>query len=222
MAPPEGCVGLLTTNVNPAMAPWGGCKKTVGNNPWSVAAPAGRHHPMVLDIANTVVGRGKIYLARQKGVAIPAGWAMNAAGESTTDPVDALAGIILPMGEHKGYGISVMLDVLSGVLSGSAFGTGVHGPYQMENRSGCGHLMICVNIEAFLSLSEFNVRMEKLIAELKSVPLDKGFDEIFYPGEIEIRNEECHLRYRVQLPDQTLVSLAKLARETSLQSRLPF
>jgi LDH2 family malate/lactate/ureidoglycolate dehydrogenase len=222
MAPPEGCIGILTTNASPAMSPWGGCKKTVGNNPWSVAAPAGRHHPMVLDIANTVVARGKIYLARQKGLPIPAGWAMNAAGEPTTDPAEALAGIILPMGEHKGYGISVMLDVLSGVLSGSAFGTGVHGPYQTENRSGCGHLMICLNIEAFLPLSEFNARIEKLIAELKSVPLAKGFDEIFYPGEIEIRNEERNLRDGVQLPDQTLVSLAKLAQETGLESRLPF
>ena len=222
MAPPEGCIALLTTNASPAMAPWGGRQKSVGNNPWSVAAPAGRYSPMVLDIANTVVARGKIYLARQKGLAIPAGWAMSAAGESTTDPVEALAGIILPMGEHKGYGISLMLDVLSGVLSGSAFGTGVHGPYQTENRSGCGHLMICLNIEAFLPLSEFNARMEKLIAEIKSVPLAKGFDEIFYPGEIEIRNEERHLRDGVQLPEQTLVSLANLARETGLESRLPF
>jgi LDH2 family malate/lactate/ureidoglycolate dehydrogenase len=177
---------------------------------------------MVLDIANTVVARGKIYLARQKGLTIPAGWAMSTTGEPTTDPLEALAGIILPMGEHKGYGISVMLDVLSGVLSGSAFGTGVHGPYQTESRSACGHLLICLNIEAFLPLSEFNARMEKLIAELKSVPLAKGFDEIFYPGEIEIRNEERYLRDGVQLPEQTLASLTKLAQETGLESRLPF
>jgi hypothetical protein len=82
--------------------------------------------------------------------------------------------------------------------------------------------MICLNIEAFLPLSEFNVRMVMLIAELKSVPLAKGFDGILYPGEIEIRNEKRHLRDGVQLPDQTLVSLAKLARETGLESRLPF
>ena len=71
-------------------------------------------------------------------------------------------------------------------------------------------------------MSQFNARMEKLIAELKSVPLAKGFGEIFYPGEIEIRNEERHVRDGVQLPDQTLVSLAKLARESGLESRLPF
>lgn len=222
LAPPEGCIGLLTTNASPAMAPWGGRKKTVGNNPWSVAAPAGSHPPMVLDIANTVVARGKVFLARQKGVPIPAGWAINAAGEPTTDPAEALAGIILPMGEHKGYAISVALDVLSGVLTGSAFGTGIHGPYQTEHRGGCGHLMIALNIEAFLPLTEFNIRMERLIDELKSVPLAKGFDEIFYPGEIEARNEERYLREGLHLPEQTLADLTKLGRETGRAALLPF
>jgi LDH2 family malate/lactate/ureidoglycolate dehydrogenase len=222
MAAPEGCIGILTTNASPAMAPWGGRKKTVGNNPWSVAAPAGSHPPMVLDIANTVVARGKVFLARQKGVPIPAGWAINAAGESTTDPVEALAGIILPMGEHKGYAISVALDVLSGILTGSAFGTGVHGPYQAERRGGCGHLMIAMNIEAFLPLTEFNMRMERLIDELKAVPLAKGFKEIFYPGEIEARNEACYLREGLRLPEETLADLARLAKETDREALLPF
>jgi LDH2 family malate/lactate/ureidoglycolate dehydrogenase len=222
LATPEGCIGLLTTNASPAMAPWGGRKKTVGNNPWSVAAPIGSHPPMVLDIANTVVARGKIFLARQKGLPIPTGWAINAAGESTTDPVEALAGIILPMGGHKGYAISVALDVLSGILTGSAFGTSVHGPYQAEHRGGCGHLMIALNIETFLPLTEFNIRMERLIDELKSVPLAKGFDEIFYPGEIEARNEERYLREGLQLPEETLADLAKLAKETGREAFLPF
>ena len=177
---------------------------------------------MVLDIANTVVARGKVFLARQKGLPIPAGWAINAAGEPTTDPAEALAGIILPMGEHKGYSISVALDVLSGVLTGSGFGTGVHGPYQTEHRSGCGHLMIALNIEAFLPLAEFNARMERLIAELKSVPLAKGFDEVFYPGEIEARNEERCLREGLHLPEQTLTDLAQLAKEAGLEALLPF
>lgn len=222
LAPPEGCIGVVTTNASPAMAPWGGRKKIVGNNPWSVAAPAGSRPPMVLDIANTAVARGKIFLARQKGVPIPSGWAINAAGEPTTDPIEAVAGILLPMGGHKGYAISVMLDVLSGVLTGSAFGAGVHGPYQTEHRGGCGHLMVALNIEAFLPPAEFNARMERLIADLKAVPLAKGFDEVFYPGEIEARNEARFLKEGLHLPEQTLADLAKLARETDREALLPF
>ena len=86
MAARAGCIGFLSTNASPAMAPWGGRRKMVGTNPWSWAAPAGSLAPMVLDIANTGVARGKIYLARQKGQPIPEGWAIDADGAPTTDP----------------------------------------------------------------------------------------------------------------------------------------
>ncbi len=117
----EGCVMFLTTNGGPAMAPWGGRKKIIGTNPWSVAAPVGSRAPFVVDMANTGVARGKIYLARNKRLPIPLGWAINNAGEPTTDPQEAIDGIILPMAEHKGYAIAAMVDVLSGVLTGSGF-----------------------------------------------------------------------------------------------------
>lgn len=93
---------------------------------------------MVLDIANTGVARGKVYLAKQKGQPIPEGWALDAAGAPTTDPAAAIDGIILPMAQHKGYAIALMMDMLSGVLTGSAFGARVTGPYQTEHRSGAG------------------------------------------------------------------------------------
>lgn len=222
MAPPEGCVAFLSTNASPAMAPWGGRKKTVGTNPWSIAAPAGRHPPMVLDIANTGVARGKIYLAKQKGLAIPEGWAISSSGEPTTDPQEAIDGIILPMAGHKGYAIALMMDVLSGVLSGSAWGTGVHGPYQYDHPSGAGHLYVAMKVEAFRPVSEFNSSMESLIAELKSVPLAKGHDEVFYPGEPEARNEALNRREGLQFPDDTIADLTKVAREFGLESKLPF
>jgi len=218
MAARAGCVGFLATNASPAMAPWGGRKKTVGTNPWSWAAPAGRHAPMVLDIANTGVARGKIYLARQKGLPIPEGWAINAAGAPTTDAAEAIDGIILPMAQHKGYAIAVIMDMLSGVLSGSAFGAGVHGPYQTEHRSGAGQFMIALNIAAFQPLEEFCARMEKYIAELKAVPLAQGFDEIVYPGELEARSEARNRAEGILLPEDTGKDLRKLADTFGLQS----
>ena len=127
----------------------------VGTNPWSWASPAGSHAPMVLDIANTGVARGKIYLARQKGLPIPEGRAINAAGAPTTDPAEAIDGIILPMAQHKGYAIALMMDMLSGVLTGSGFGSEIAGPYQAERRSRAGQLMIALNIESMQPLAEF-------------------------------------------------------------------
>jgi LDH2 family malate/lactate/ureidoglycolate dehydrogenase len=220
MAARAGCIGFLSTNASPAMAPWGGRTKTVGTNPWSWAAPAGRHPPMVLDIANTGVARGKIYLAKQQGLPIPEGWAINAAGAPTTDPSEAIDGIILPMAQHKGYAIAVIMDMLSGVLTGSAFGAAVHGPYQTEHRSGAGQLMITLDIGAMQPLAEFGARMDRYIAELKSVPLAQGYDEVVYPGEIEVRNDARNRSEGILLPPDTLADLRRLSDELGIP--LPF
>jgi LDH2 family malate/lactate/ureidoglycolate dehydrogenase len=216
----EGCVMQLTSNGGPAMAPWGGRKKIIGTNPWSVAAPAGAHPPFVMDMANTGVARGKIYLARQKRQPIPLGWAINAAGQPTTDPQEAIDGIILPMAEHKGYAIATAVDLLSGVLTGSGFLSAVHSPYKTAEKSNCGHLVIALNIEAFQPLAQFNSRMQQYIAEIKSVPLAQGVDEVFYPGEMEARNDVRNRKLGLQFPEDTLADLARIARETGLESTL--
>jgi len=221
MAPPAGCIMFLSTNASPAMAPWGGRQKSVGNNPWSWAAPAGRHAPLVLDIANTAVARGKVYLARQRGTKIPEGWAVDARGVPTTDPEAALAGIIQPMAGHKGYAISVVMDMLSGILTGSGWGPGVFGPYQAEQRSGAGHLLIALNVEVFQPLGAFNARMEEMIAGLKGAPLADGTAEIFYPGEIEARNDVRNRRDGLALPADTLEDLVELADELGIRELWP-
>lgn len=217
----EGCVMLLTSNGGPAMAPWGGRKKIIGTNPWSIAAPAGSLPPFCVDMANTGVARGKIYLARNKRQPIPEGWAINAAGEPTTDPQEAIDGIILPMAGHKGYAIAAMVDMMSGVLTGSGFLSAVHSPYKTAEKSNCGHMMIAMNIEAFQPLAQFHQRMQAFIGELKSVPLAKGCDEVFYPGEMEARNDAENRKQGLALPDDTCADLKRIARETELEKKLP-
>jgi LDH2 family malate/lactate/ureidoglycolate dehydrogenase len=96
-------------------------------------------------------------------------------------------------------------------LSGSAFGAGVHGPYQTEHRSGAGQFMIALNIAAFMRLTEFGECMQRYISELKSVPLAQGFDEIVYPGELEARSEERNRAEGILLPEDTRADLRKLA-----------
>ena len=218
----EGCMMFCATNGGPAMPPWGGMRKVIGTNPWSVATPAGRHAPFVVDMANTGVARGKIYLARQKRQPIPLGWALDVNGAPTTDPQAAIDGIILPMAEHKGYAIAMMVDVLSGVLTGSGFLTQVHSPYKTAEKSNCGHLFIALNIEAFQPLEQFNARMERYVAELKAVPRAQGFDEIFYPGEIEARNDERNRLEGIAFPADTIADLTRIAKETGLEAKLPF
>ena len=216
MASDDGCVGFMSTNASPAMAPWGGREKRVGTNPWSLASPAGRYAPMALDIANTAVARGKLYLARQHGEDIPEGWAIDEDGRPTTDPVAGIAGNILPFAEHKGYAIAVMMDVLSGVLSGSHFGADVVGPYVPEGRSGVGHLAIALNIESFRPLSDFCRDMERLVESIKAAPKAPGTNEIFYPGELEARADAHHRTIGIALPRDTIDELNAGARNLGI------
>jgi LDH2 family malate/lactate/ureidoglycolate dehydrogenase len=211
MAAMQSCVMMLTTNGGPAIAPWGGRKKIIGTNPWSISCPAGAHPPLMMDMANTGVARGKIYLARQRREKIPVGWALTADGEPTTDPQEAIDGIILPMAGHKGYAIAVVVDMLSGVLSGSAFLSGVNGPYKADLKSGAGHFLTAFHIEAFQPLAEFNARMDAFVAELKSVPLAKGVAEVFYPGEMEARSDALQREQGIELPEDTIADLQRVA-----------
>jgi LDH2 family malate/lactate/ureidoglycolate dehydrogenase len=207
----DGCVAMLTTNASPAMAPWGGKKKVLGTNPWSLAAPYG-DNVVAVDIANTAVARGKIYLARQKGEPVPDSWALGTDGGPTTDAAEAVHGVILPMAGHKGYAITFMMDVLSGALTGSKVGTGVHGPYEFDKPSGCGHLLLAIDVATLGSADDFAASVGALVDEVKNAPLAKGFDEIIYPGELEDRAEEANRTAGgVMLPEQTRTDLAELA-----------
>lgn len=216
MAARQGCIVLLTTNAGPNMPPWGGLKKMMGTNPWSIAAPAGRFAPLMMDVATSAVARGKIYLAQQRREQIPDTWALDVRGYPTSDPAAALEGFILPMAGHKGYAMGVAIDVLSGVLSGSGFLDDVRGPYDPVNRSRAGHLMIALNIEAFQPLSQFEAGMESYIGRLKSVPVAPGHEGVFYPGELEAAREVKYRNEGLSLPEATLNELRATARASGI------
>ncbi len=208
----RGMLAFLSTNASPAMAPWGGRDKAVGTNPWSWAAPAGELPPLMLDIANTSVARGKVYLAHQKGERIPLTWALDGSGRPTDDPQAAIEGLIQPMAGHKGYAVAMMMDVISGVLSGSAFGANVIGPYHPEGRSGAGHFVFVLDIARLMPVAEFTARVNELIAGLKRIPLAEGSTGILYPGELEAANDDRARISGILLPPDTVRDLLALAR----------
>ena len=213
----DGFVAVLTTNASPAMAPWGGREKRLGTNPWSIAAPGPDGRVVAVDIANTAVARGKIYLARNRGEPIPDSWALTADGSPTTDPAEGVLGVVLPMAGHKGYAITFLMDVLSGALTGSGVGTEVHGPYEPEARSRAGHLFLAIDPSALGDPADYEARVQRLIDEVKSVPLAQGFDEVFYPGEVEDRAEAANLAAGgVVLAVESLADLRRLGAETGV------
>lgn len=211
----EGCVALLATNASPAMAPWGGKHKSIGTNPWSIAAPAGRRGVVVMDLANTAVARGKVYLAAERGTPIPPGWAADADGNPTTDPRAAIEGLILPMAGPKGYVMSFMIDILAGVLTGSAFGSEVAGPYQPTETSGAGHLLLTIDVAAMADPAEYAGRVEALVDATRGAPKASWAEEILVPGELEDRNAERN-SHRIEIAAATWASLADLAAESNV------
>lgn len=220
MAVEHDMLGFTTTNTVPLMAPTGGKKRIVGNNPFSFAAPAGKYRPFVIDVAMSNVAAGKILMARKNGVEIPLGWALNSDGEPTTNAYDGFegGGILLPVGGHKGYGMAVMFDILSGVLSGGAFGKQVKAlqDYETKEPLGACHMMMAVNVDRIIGIDNFKNNMDELIEEIKNCPRANGVEEIFIPGEIEFNTYEKRSREGIPVSKAVINDINKLGREVNL------
>ncbi|MBP1155841.1 MULTISPECIES: Ldh family oxidoreductase [unclassified Paenibacillus] len=208
-------IGIVFSNASPGIAPTGSLTPVLGNNPWSISVPTNLNYPITLDIANSVAARGKIRLAALKGESIPFGWAINKYGEPTADPQEALEGAILPIGDYKGYGITLMIDILSGVLTGANFGDQVPGVEEDGVRNN-GHLFISLNIEAFMNITEFKQRVDELVRMVKAAPKISEETEILLPGEREWARKLGQNQATVTIPEQMFDVVAALCREYAI------
>ena len=214
----KGMIGYVGSNAPSTVAPWGGVKPYMGTNPFSIAFPAGKEPPIVMDMATSIVAQGKIILAAKEGRPIPFGWAITKEGDPTDDPKAALEGTVLPFAGAKGYSISLMLDVLSGILSGAAFG-----PYlcnmwnDFKNPQNVGHYFVVINVEKFLSLDEFKNKMDTMIRDIKQSPRAKGVDEILLPGELERRKRDKRIVEGIPLGNKTYSDLKDIAIRMNLK-----
>ncbi|KAF5021293.1 hypothetical protein F66182_6691 [Fusarium sp. NRRL 66182] len=179
-------MSLVFTNSSPALPAYGGKSKLMGVSPIACGAPGkGPMHNFILDMAPSVAARGKIYRAKRRGEKIPSDWALDAEGRPTDDPEAALGGVMLPMGGPKGSALSIMMDVFSGVLSGSAFAGHVTGPYDPSKPADVGHFLVAIKPDLFMSLDEFRERMQYLYERVVGSEKAAGVERIYFPGEIE-------------------------------------
>ncbi len=208
-----GYGAMVFTNASPAMPPWGGRGELFGTSPFAVGMPAPGSVPFVLDMSPTVVARGKIRKAEREGRAIPDGWAVDAEGNPTTDPGEALKGGLLPIGGAKGAGLSMMMDILCGVLTGARFAGDVGDQYKVFDRpQGVGHFIFVFRPDLFLTAQEAAARMAHLVKTVKSTPKAAGVDEIFMPGEIEGRCEVARLSEGIPYRRVDLAPLVEIAK----------
>ena len=202
MATGRDMIGLAFTNGPSSMAPWGGAEAYLSTNPISVAVPAGVEPPIVLDMATSTVSRGRIILAASRGEQIPPGWAVDQQGRPTQDAAEGVKGFVMPLGGYKGYGLSLIVDILSGVLTGAAFGSHIGSLYEEWSRGqDVGTMLGAIDIGKFIPVELFKQRMDTEIAELKACRLAEGSERIYVPGEIEFEKKQRRLVEGVPLDE---------------------
>jgi LDH2 family malate/lactate/ureidoglycolate dehydrogenase len=207
-----GMMSLVFTNSSPALPVWGGKSKLMGVSPIACGAPAGeKGRPFIMDMAPSVAARGKIYKALRRGEKIPEDWALDKDGQRTDDPAAALEGVMLPMGGPKGSAIAVMMDVFSGVLSGSAFAGHVTNPYDPSKPADVGHFLVAIKPDLFMSTEEFRTRMDYLYQRVVSSDKMSGIDRIYFPGEIEDLTKDKRLSGGIPLVEAEVQALNKEA-----------
>jgi LDH2 family malate/lactate/ureidoglycolate dehydrogenase len=221
MALPHKMVGMATTNAAPSMAAWGGTAAVLGTNPICVAIPTGQDVDIVLDMASSIVARGKIRFAASKGDSIPLGWALDADGSPTEDPQAALKGTLLPIGGPKGYGLALVVDVLAGVLTGSDYGVHLSSVHDLSRRASVGFVVQAVDITAFNDWAEYEKDIQSLIGEIRNSPCAQGIDRIFLPGEIEWLKWRERKQSGIPMPVKVLEQLQDLASELGVTVDLP-
>ncbi len=218
MALPHDMIGIAMTNASRQVVPTFGREARFGTNPMCFAAPTGKELPFVLDMATTTAAAGKLELAARQGKAIPLGWALNESAEGTDDPrVAQKARRLLPLGgsreggNHKGYGLAIVVEILCGVLSGTLTALNA-------DQDPRGHFFGAIRIDTFRPIDEFKRDMDRLIRELKSTPPIEGQSRVYVAGEIEFETAEERTERGIPL----LPSVLKGLRDVGAQLGVPY
>jgi len=197
------------TNAPPALAPHGAKKSLFGTNPICFGVPTGKV-PFVLDSSTSIINRGKIRRAHKLGEKIPYGVALNKSGKITTNAKEALLGTQLPIASFKGSGLAWMVDILSGVLTGSSHGGKTKDPFDdFTGPQNVGHLFITIDPKVFVG-KNFMKEIKKNIKLVKRLPKAKGFSSILYPGERKNKTYKKNLNKDISIPSKILKEMDEL------------
>ena len=216
MAAREGMIGFCCTNLTAKIAPYGAAEPFMGTDPISVAAPS-CGDPIVLDMTPSVVALGKLILAQKLGKDIPLGWALDKDGKPTTDPAAGRAGSLIPIGGAKGSGLALMVEVLSGVLSGAGTATHLHDLYAFDAPQGVGHFLGAIDVSHFLDAETFRTGVYAMASEVKALKKAEGVEEILLPGERAAKSAAEKTAAGVDVPDAVCAELAALGEAYGLK-----
>jgi LDH2 family malate/lactate/ureidoglycolate dehydrogenase len=213
-----GCIGIAMCNTRPLMPAPGGAERVVGNNPIAIALPVDGAVPIVLDMATSEAAMGKIRLAEKANEPIPANWAAKSDGTPTTSAAEAVAGMLLPSGGPKGFGLAFVIDLMCGLLSGGASGGAVRPLYgDLSVPYDCSHLFIAIDVAHFCDLDGFRMQAAAAADRIRSGQRAPGVEQLFAPGEPEWRKRE-RSGGTVELAPAVADMLVKFARELGISA----
>lgn len=216
-------IAFATTNAPSSMAPWGGKEKFFGTNPLAYGIPTPINFPIIFDMATSVVARGKITYAKHNNQKIPLGWALTKDGEPTKDPYEATDGLVLPVGGPKGYGLAFLVEILSSILTGAAYGPHIGSLLKDWDRpQNVGHFFFVMRIDLFDSKDNFMKRVEEMINEIRQVPLADGYEKIYLPGELEVLEMDKRKLKGVPLTTGIIDDLNKMAKDLGINYKLKY
>jgi len=202
----KNLIAMIYTNAPPAIAPHGSLKTLFGTNPICFGAPVGSKIPFILDTSMSVINRGKIRVAARNNKKIPNGVALDKFGKPTSDAKKALSGVQLPIASFRGSGLAWMVDILSGVLTGSNHAGRVRDPFDdFSGPQNVGHLFIVFKSNLFVK--NFNKRIKENVRKVKKLPKIKGVKEIVYPGENKFKRFNINKNKRIKLSDTIIKDL---------------
>ncbi|WP_256815446.1 ureidoglycolate dehydrogenase [Cytobacillus sp. Bac17] len=188
----ENLIGIAMTHTDKIVVPFGGKDAFLGTNPIAYGVPAKTQKPFILDMATSNVALGKILQYKEEGKEIPKGWGVDENGETVTDPSKVVS--LSPFGGPKGYGLSMIVDIFSGLLAGAAFGPHVAKMYgDLDKKRKLGHYFCAINPAFFTDADAFLENMDQMMEEIRQAPPAPGFKSVLVPGEIEQMNEERNL-----------------------------
>jgi LDH2 family malate/lactate/ureidoglycolate dehydrogenase len=211
-------IGLyFAVGSNNHLPPWGGGENLLGTNPMAVAVPAQDEPAIVLDMAPTVAAYGKVRLKAQRGEPMPVGWMIDRDGKPLTDAKRADEGYLLPIGDYKGYGLSLIIGILAGALNGAALGRDVVDFVKETGKAtNTGHAVAAIGIEAFMPPQQFKRAVDAVIRDIRGSQKLPGVERIYLPGE------QSHAKFLerrangVPMPKPLRDSLDALARELNV------
>lgn len=207
------CIGIVMCNTRPLMPALGGAERVVGNNPIAIAVPCEGAIPLVLDMATSEAAMGKIRLAEKAGESIPATWAVRGDGSPTTNPAEAIAGMLLPAAGPKGFSLALMIDLMCALLSGGAGGDKVNPLYgDPKVPYDCSHLFAAIDVAHFCEPSWFRVQAAAAAQRIRGGKRAAGVSALFVPGEPEWRRAESAAG-KVKVERAVADKLIKLAHE---------